>query len=46
LGPNPLPRDELPDGVEEAAAAPPVVAVDGDMDRARALIRLSEPAFR
>lgn len=34
---NPLPRDRLPDGVEDAAAAPLVIAVDGDMDRARAL---------
>ncbi len=34
---NPLPRDELPAGVEDAAAAPLVAAVDGDIDRARAL---------
>ncbi len=34
---NPVPRDELPDGVEDAAAAPLVIAVDGDIDRARAL---------
>ena len=34
---NPLPRDELPDGIEDAAAAPLVAAVDGDIDQARAL---------
>ncbi len=34
---NPIPRDELDDGVEAAAAAPLVEAVDGDIDRARAL---------
>ena len=34
---SPLPRDELPDGVEDAAAAPLIAAVDGDVDRARAL---------
>ncbi len=34
---NPRPRDELPTGVEDAAAAPLVIAVDGDIDRARAL---------
>jgi len=34
---NPLPRDELPVGLEDAAAAPLVIAVDGDMNRARAL---------
>lgn len=31
------PGDELPGGVEDAAAASLVIAVDGDMDRARAL---------
>lgn len=34
---DPLPRDELPDGVEDAAAAPLIAAVGGDVDRARAL---------
>lgn len=34
---NPLPRDELPEGIEEAAAAPLVTAVGGDTERARAL---------
>lgn len=34
---NPLPRSELPDGIEHAAAAPLIQAVSGDTDRARAL---------
>jgi len=34
---NPLPRDELPAGIEDAAATPLVAAVDGDIDQARAL---------
>lgn len=34
---SPLPRDELPTGTEDAAAAPLVAAVDGDVERARAL---------
>jgi AcrR family transcriptional regulator len=34
---SPLPRAELPTGIEDAAAAPLVAAVDGDIDRARAL---------
>ena len=34
---EPLPRAELPDGVEAAAAAPLVAAVGGDIDRARIL---------
>lgn len=33
---GPLARDELPEGVEDAAAAPLVAAVGGDPDRARA----------
>lgn len=33
---RPLDRENLPDGVEEAAAAPLLAAVDGDRDRARA----------
>jgi len=34
---NPLPRNDLPDGIETAAAEPLIQAVDGDADRARAL---------
>ena len=34
---GPLPRDELPEGVEDAAAAPLVMAVGGDIDIARAV---------
>lgn len=34
---GPLPRHELPDGVEDTAAEPLVTAVGGDPDRARAL---------
>jgi AcrR family transcriptional regulator len=34
---DPLPRTELPDGVEQAAAAPLVEAVGGDTNQARAL---------
>ena len=34
---NPLPRDQLPPGVEEAAVAPLLTAVGGDGDLARAL---------
>ena len=34
---GPLPRNELPTGIEDAAAAPLVTAVDGDIDQARAL---------
>jgi AcrR family transcriptional regulator len=33
---RPLPRDRLPSGLEEQAAAPIVAAFDGDEDRARA----------
>jgi AcrR family transcriptional regulator len=33
---RPLPRSELPDGLEDRAARPLVEAVGGDMDRARA----------
>jgi AcrR family transcriptional regulator len=33
---RPLPRDELPEGVEARAAAPLITAVGGDQDRARA----------
>jgi len=34
---QPLPRDELPDGVEHASAAPLLDAVGGDIDTARTL---------
>jgi len=34
---EPLARSELPQGVEDRAAAPLIAAVDGDRDRARAL---------
>lgn len=34
---SPLPRNDLPDSVEAAAAAPLIEAVQGDADRARAL---------
>jgi AcrR family transcriptional regulator len=34
---GPLPRDELPDGVEARAAAPLIAAAGGDPDRARAI---------
>jgi AcrR family transcriptional regulator len=34
---QPLPRDELPDGLEARAIVPLLEAVGGDMDRARAL---------
>jgi len=34
---TPLPRDELPEGLEDAAAAPVISAVHGDANRARAL---------
>jgi AcrR family transcriptional regulator len=34
---NPLPRDDLPEGIENAAAAPLLRAVNGDPDQARAL---------
>lgn len=34
---RPLPRAELPEGLEARAAAPVLDAVDGDVDRARAL---------
>ena len=34
---NPIPRDELPEGLEAAAAAPLINAVGGDINRARAL---------
>lgn len=34
---RPVPRDDLPEGVEDAAAAPLVEAVGGDIDRARAV---------
>ena len=34
---NPLPRNELPEGIEDAAAVPLVAAVDGDIDQARAI---------
>lgn len=33
---RPLPRDELPEGLEARAAAPLITAVGGDQDRARA----------
>ncbi len=33
---RPLPRERLPEGLEERAAAPIVVAAGGDVDRARA----------
>lgn len=33
---RPLPREELPAGLEDRAAAPLIEAVDGDPDRARA----------
>jgi AcrR family transcriptional regulator len=33
---QPLPRDELPEGLEDRAAAPLITAVDGDPDIARA----------
>lgn len=38
---RPLDRENLPDGVEDAAAAPLLAAVDGDRDRARALWALA-----
>ncbi|MGI9611518.1 MAG: TetR/AcrR family transcriptional regulator [Acidimicrobiales bacterium] len=34
---KPLPRNDLPDGVEDAAAYPVLDAVDGDLDQARTL---------
>jgi AcrR family transcriptional regulator len=34
---RPLPRNDLPGGVEDAAAYPLLAAVDGDLDRARTL---------
>ena len=34
---QPLPRDELPVGLEDRAAAPLLRALDGDIDRARAM---------
>jgi hypothetical protein len=33
---QPLPRSELPEGIEGRAAAPLITAVDGDLDLARA----------
>lgn len=38
---RPLDRENLPDGVEQAAAAPLVKAVNGDRDRARAVWALA-----
>ena len=38
---RPLDRENLPDGIEDAAAAPLLAAVDGDRDRARAVWALA-----